>query len=603
MKRSHHMPFGAECLAGGNARFRLWAPAANRIDLLLASEDFRTLPMSRAEDGWFELSTAAGSGTRYFYQVNGETRVPDPASRFQPQDIHGASAVVDPQSFDWSDAAWNGRPWAEAVIYELHVGAFTQSGTFLGAIERLDYLVELGVTALELMPLSDFPGQRNWGYDGVLPYAPDSSYGRPEHLKTLIQAAHSKGLMVFLDVVYNHFGPEGNYLRAYAPQFFTDRHRTPWGEGINFDGDGSRVVRDYFIHNALYWLTEYHFDGLRLDAVDSIKDNSSPTILEELATRVHQTMGKQRHVHLVLENDRNQAYYLRRAEDGSPRLFTAQWNDDMHHAMHVTITGESDGYYADYAIDPVGYMARCLTEGFAYQGEVSDYRNGARRGEPSIGLRPTAFVSFLQNHDQIGNRPFGDRITNIADPAAVRAMLAILLLGPQPPLLFMGEEFRASTPFLFFCDFGEELGKAVTEGRRGEFQRFKRFNDPAERARIPDPNNRITFERSTLDWQSTADSCHRDWLDLYKHLLRLRHEHIVPRLRKSDRVDAKYSIQQKQVLTVDWHFAEGSKLSLLANLRAEAVSGEVASNILYATCEPAALRQGMLPPWSVVWSE
>src|ERR1700730_3786263 len=355
MKRRYNMPFGAECRDDGSVRFRLWAPAARRVELcLLGTNRSIRRPLDRCEGGWFELATdAARPGTQYYFRIDDAREVPDPASRFQPRDVHGPSEVVDPDAFDWQDSAWHGRPWEEAVLYELHVGAFTPSGAFSAVRERLDYLADLGITALELMPVADFPGQRNWGYDGVLPFAPDSTYGRPEDLKELVRSAHDRGLMVLLDVVYNHFGPEGNYLSSYAPQFFTDRHRTPWGDGINFDGPESRAVRDFFIHNALYWLTEYHFDGLRLDAVHAITDDSTPDILTELAAAVRSSIEPDRHVNLIMENDRNQAHYLQRTKVCQPQTYTAQWNDDIHHTLHVLVTGERDGYYSDYSARPI----------------------------------------------------------------------------------------------------------------------------------------------------------------------------------------------------------------------------------------------------------
>ena len=461
MKRCHSMPFGAECEDDGRVRFRLWAPAARQVELSLAGDSKRTA-LDRRNNGWFELNTIeAKAGSQYYFRIDDEHEVPDPASRFQPQDVHGPSEVVAPHAFEWRDHAWQGRPWEEAVIYELHVGAFTASGTFSAACERLDYLADLGITAIELMPVADFPGKRNWGYDGVFSFAPDSVYGRPEDLKELVQSAHERGIMVFLDVVYNHFGPEGNYLNSYAPRFFTDRHKTPWGNAINFDGPESRPVRDFFIHNALYWLIEYHFDGLRLDAVHAIVDDSTPDILTELAGTVRSAIAPDRHVHLILENDRNQSHYLRRTQHCQPREYTAQWNDDIHHVLHVLITGEHDGYYSDYADRPLDRLGRCLVEGFAYQGERSSYRHGQPRGESTAGLPPAAFVSFLQNHDQIGNRAFGERIVKLAESPAIRAAAAILLLAPSPPMLFMGEEFGAETPFLFFCDFENDLAEAV----------------------------------------------------------------------------------------------------------------------------------------------
>src|SRR6266700_1693751 len=386
MKCAHAMPFGAEVRADGSVRFRLWAPAASRVDLVLERVERGTserLPMKRIEGGFLELVTpTACAGSRYRYRIDDRLDVPDPASRSNPDDPNGASEVVDPMAFEWNEGEWSGRPWHEAVVYELHVGAFTPGGSFRSAIEHLPYLTALGVTAIELMPIADFPGRCNWGYDGVLPFAPDASYGVPDELKRLIDAAHSRSLMVFLDVVYNHFGPEGNYLHTYAPQFFNPGHQTPWDAAINYDGEQSRTVRDFFIHNALYWLEEYRFDGLRLDAVDWIVDESSPDILVELASSVREGPGAERYIHLVLENDRNEAHYLGRDGERRPLHATAQWNDDIHHAAHVVVTGEVDGYYADYAARPLWYFARCLAEGFGYQGEPSPYRGNIARGEP-----------------------------------------------------------------------------------------------------------------------------------------------------------------------------------------------------------------------------
>jgi malto-oligosyltrehalose trehalohydrolase len=462
--------------------------------------------------------------------------------------------------------------------------------------------------------VADFPGTRNWGYDGVLPFAPDSRYGRPDDLKALIQEAHALGLSVFLDVVYNHFGPQGNWLHRYAPGFFTERHQTPWGAGINFDGAGSRTVRDFFIHNAIYWLREYHLDGLRLDAVHAIADDSRPDILIELADAVHGALASEPHrqVHLVLENDRNAARYLERRADGRPRWYSAQWNDDSHHALHLLVTGERDGYYGDYAQAPAAHLGRCLTEGFAYQGEPSAYRHGARRGESTHGLPPTAFIDLIQNHDQIGNRAFGERIHALAAPQAVTAALAILLLAPSPPLLFMGQEWAASCPFLYFCDFDAELGRAVTEGRRRELARREHFADPAALALIPDPNDPETFLRSRLDWGEPALPAHASWLDLHRRLLELRRREIVPRLSGMGSGGASYRLvgapPDPRGLLVQWRLGDGSRLCLAANLddRPLADPGlppSIAARPLYLT--PADLGPGLaaggLPPWSVAW--
>ena len=518
--------------------------------------------------------------------------------------MHGPSEVIDPAAFDWPEDDWRGRPWEEAVIYELHVGSFTAAGNFAGVIERLDYLAELGVTALEIMPVADFPGRRNWGYDGVLPFAPDAAYGRPEDLKRLVAAAHQRGLMVLLDVVYNHFGPEGNYLHAYAPTFFNPRHATPWGAAINFDGDGSRTVRDFFIHNALYWLEEFHFDGLRLDAIHAICDDGSPDIVEELGAAVRDGPGAQRHVHLVLENDRNQARYLVRDESQRWRYGTAQWNDDIHHVLHVLASGETDGYYADYATEPTRLLGRCLAEGFAYQGQASAFRDNELRGEPSDHLPPAAFVDFLQTHDQIGNRAFGERLCHLASPTAMEAVTALLLLAPQPPMLFMGEEFAAAQPFLFFCDFGPELARAVTEGRRREFARFTRFADPAARERIPDPNAEDTFAACILDWSAVERAPHNDVLNLHRRLLGLRRQWITPRLAGMGSGTGQFELLSTRALTVVWQLGDASHLSLTANLGEEPVESTPAGGrLIFASdrIDADMLARGFLPPWSVTW--
>ncbi len=607
MKCRHNMPFGADCREDGSVRFRLWAPAADQVQVCLAGSNLGTrLSLQKLDNGWFELVTgAARAGTQYHFRIDGGQEVSDPASRFQPGDVHGPSEVIDPTTFAWSDDTWRGRRWEEAVIYELHVGAFTPSGTFSAVCDRLDYLADLGITAIELMPVADFPGQHNWGYDGVLPFAPDSTYGRPEDLKALVQNAHDRGLMILLDVVYNHFGPEGNYLNFYAPQFFTSRHKTPWGNAINFDGAESRTVRDFFIQNALYWLTEYQFDGLRLDAVHAIIDDSTPHILTELADRVRSFVEPDRHVHLILENDSNQARYLQRTKSCRVPGYNAQWNDDVHHALHVLITGERDGYYCDYSTHAIDQLGRCLVEGFAYQGEQSLFRNGAARGERTASLPPGAFVSFLQNHDQVGNRAFGERITTLADPRPVRAAMATLLLAPAPPLLFMGEEFGAREPFLFFCDFEKGLAEAVAAGRRNEFAGFARFSDPDSRAGIPDPNTATTFEASRLDWDELTQPRHRDWLRFYRQLLKLRCRHIVPHLSDPCAIKAHYEVHDGRGLLVHWDFRDGSNLDLLANLGADSIRGFTlpTSQMIYASedISAASLKQGTLPAWCVAW--
>ena len=562
--------------------------------------------MSALDDGWFECVTCeAGPGTLYQFSVDRRHKVPDAASRYQPSGVHGPSEVIHPEAFEWRQNNWYGRPWEETILYELHLGTFSPEGTFAGAERKLDYLAELGITAIELMPLSSFPGQRNWGYDGVLPYAPAAAYGRPDELKQLIDSAHSKNMMVFLDVVYNHFGPEGNYLHLYAPQFFTEHHHTPWGQAINFDAPGSRTVRDYFIHNALYWLDEYRIDGLRFDAVHAVFDDSNPDILSELAETVRKTLSHERHIHLVLENDNNAAHYLSREARQPPRLYNAQWNDDIHHAAHVLLTGESDGYYADYSQNPASHLGRCVAQGFSYQGESSAYRDGKPRGEPSRHLPLDCFVSFLQNHDQVGNRAFGERITSLEDANKTKAALAVLLLAPSPPLLFMGEEFGASTPFLFFCDFEPALAVKAREGRRSEFARFAEFSSPEAQARIPDPNREETFFRSKLDWACLQSAPHRGWLSFYRQLLALRRKEIAPRIKDVEPGKSKFEVIGSNAVRARWLLASGRALALIANFSTERLDIPEAPEgaLLYTTADALGSRQGSLdiPPLTTAW--
>jgi malto-oligosyltrehalose trehalohydrolase len=616
MRRHYELPFGAEPVAEG-VRFRVWAPGAQSMMLVLEGEDppaaatcgSRTSAPTRASapspslsgsageglsgerpplrtslppeggegrargasqfamhpepGGWWSLITGnAAPGTRYRYRVDG-VEVPDPASRYQPRGVHAASEVIDPAAYAWSDQSWQGRPWEQMVIYELHVGAFSDEGTFVAAVSHLDELVEVGVTAIELMPVAAFPGERNWGYDGVQLFAPAACYGRPEDLKTLVEACHARGLAVLLDVVYNHFGPEGNYLHVIARDFFTERHHTPWGAGINFDGPTSRPVRDFMLHNALYWLEEFHLDGLRLDAVHAIVDDSQPDIVGEIAAAVRARITD-RHIHLILENDHNEARRLARGRDARPIACSAQWNDDLHHALHVLTTGQTGGYYGDYAERPIAHLGRALASGFAYQGEPSPYRAGSPRGEPSGELPPTAFVSFLQNHDQIGNTPFGERITGRAPEALLHAAVAIVLLSPQVPLLFMGEEWATLRPFLFFCDFAPQLAEAVRQGRRREFAQFPEFAEAAAQDRLPDPTAETSLLASRLDRAEREREPHAEWLRRYRSLLALRARAIAPRLRGMA-PGGEFRLLGPAALRVDWRLGDGSTLRLLAN--------------------------------------
>ena len=588
------MPFGAEC-RGDTTRFRLWAPSARRVRLELGRRGERTLDMQALEGGWHELAVpGVGHGAAYRFRCDDSGHaVPDPASRANPWDVGGPSVVIDPRRYEWTDAAWRGRPWHEAVICELHVGTFTPQGTFAAAMSKLPHLREAGITAIELMPVADFAGRRGWGYDGVLQFAPDSAYGVPEDLKRLVESAHAHGLMVLLDVVYNHFGPEGNHLGSYARDFFNDAHQTPWGAAINFDGANARTVRDFFVHNALYWIDEYRIDGLRMDAIHAIADDSATHIVEEIAHAVAAGPGRERHVHVVLENDANSARLIERGA-------RAQWNDDAHHGFHVLLTGERDGYYADYAADAPRLLARALAEGFSWQGEPSAHRGGERRGEPSAHLPLTAFVPFLQNHDQVGNRAMGERLAALVDAAHLRLATAMLLLAPSVPLVYMGDEFAAKTPFLYFCDFQGELAAAVREGRRREFAAFARFGDERARAAIPDPNDERTFLASKLDWDSLRLRGHAAALEHFRNLTALRAAAIVPRLARGE-AHGTYTAAAPGLVAVDWTLGDGSGLFLRANLcGVPSAYAPGPGEILHA--EGAAPSGGKLAAWSATWT-
>ena len=472
------------------------------------------------------------------------------------------------------------------MFYELHVGAFSPEGTFAGAALKLDHLADLGVTAVEIMPVSDFSGRWNWGYDGAFLYAPDASYGRPEDFKAFVEAAHGRGIAVLLDVVYSHFGPEGNFLPLYAPDFFTNRHRTPWGDAINFDGPNSRPVRDFFIENAEYWIEEFHLDGLRFDAVHAIKDDTRPDLLDELATRLRARYS--RPIHLVLENESNDPRRLTR-HGGKPDLYTAQWNDDVHHVLHVAATHESSGYYAAYGGTEL--LAKALAEGFAYQGEMMPYRN-APRGGPSAGLPPSAFVSFIQNHDQIGNRAFGERLSSLAPPEAIRALASVYLLAPQIPMLFMGEEWGATQPFLFFCDFGGKLADAVREGRREEFSRFPEFSDPELVERSPIQRRR----QRSLRPSSTGARIDTAQLAYYHELLKTRREYVRPLLPSIEHA-GEALVLGEQAVRVTWRAGE-RRLLLDANLSPHRVEFLPVGARIFWRCGDT---DAALGPWSLRW--
>ncbi|MGD0473511.1 MAG: malto-oligosyltrehalose trehalohydrolase [Candidatus Velthaea sp.] len=585
--------FGAVCDSAG-AVFRLFAPAARQVELIVRDgQTQRAHELEARGDGWFEgFDRTASPGMRYGFRIDGAAAiVPDPASRFQPEGVHGLSELLDPAQLTAPRTGWRGRPWNELVFYELHVGTFTSGGTYASAIERLDALVDLGITAVELMPLAQWPGRRNWGYDGVLPYAPAERYGRPADLVRFIAEAHRRRLAVFLDVVYNHFGPEGNYLHAYAPVFFTERYQTPWGAAIDYASDD---VRAFFIENARWWLDAYGFDGLRLDATQMIFDERSPSVLEELRASIAAWNPPERRVHLVVENDHNDNRLLHAGYD-------AQWNDDFHHALHVLTTGEDGGYYADYAADPARLLGRTLTAGYGYQGEPSRFRGGAPRGSRSDDQPLAKFIDFLQNHDQIGNRARGERLSMLTGPDALRAAAAVLLLAPSPPLLFMGEEWAASTPFLFFCDFEPELAHLVTEGRRREFAGFPEFADPRARETIPDPSAPETFTRCILRWDEREAEPHRSLLAHYRTLLAVRLAEIVPRIDGLNARDASFVEHGPGALEARWNIAGGT-LVLEANLTAAPGAGFLETppgRCIFGTSE---FPRGEAPPWSVRWS-
>jgi len=588
--------FGIEILSDNSINFNLWAPDAHEIKLCIKQPDnsFLELLMEKEKDGWFFINTnKAHAGSEYMFKLDTGLMVPDPCSKAQAEDVHGTSLVINPENFDWgNDINWKGRAWEETVFYEIHTGTFTPEGTFNAIKEKLDYLVSLGITAIELMPIGDFPGNRSWGYDGVLYFAPDRSYGTPDDLKELVKTAHEKGLSVFLDVVYNHFGPEGNYLYVYAKsKFFDCKHVTPWGDAINFE---NRTVRDFFIQNALFWLEEYRFDGLRLDAVHEIRDDSPINILEELAITIKKRI-KNRHIHLVLENDNNIAKFLE-------KNYVAQWNDDFHHCVHIQITGEKGGYYKDYTKEltsktPAYFLARALAEGFSYQGEASPYRDNTPRGEKSSHLKISSFINFIQNHDQVGNRAFGERIGVLASKNAIKAAACLYLICPNIPLLFMGEEWGCKTPFMFFCNLGKSLSDSVREGRRKEFSRFPEFADPRNREKIPDPTLKSSFENSKLNWNEQD----QEMAGFYKTLLKIRHDHIIPLISRIDHSKSTFAVMDEGFFKVKWFADNGKTLEVIANLSENKFEYDIKQDKNVLVKQSATESQGEITAWSVYW--
>jgi len=587
--------FGPELRAEGGVVFRLFAPAAKNVGVAIDEHlpnAREPVAMQSKNDGWHEVVVAdAGPGTRYRFVLPDGTYVPDPASRCAPVGVHGPSEIVDSHAFQWSDAEWRGRPWNEAVIYELHVGTFTPDGTFRAAIDRLDHLKKLGVTAVELMCICAFAGQRSWGYDGVQFYAPDATYGRPEDLKAFIDAAHARGIMVILDVVYNHFGPEGNYIPRYFPQIFSETHKTAWGPGLNFDGPHKCEVREFIVQNAAYWTSEFHIDGLRLDASHAMIDTSGHHILNEIAERVHAAVQNRR-VHLILENEKSIASLLKRDSQGFAP-YSAQWNHAIDHMLGLSMSGDCD------EADPgrrheTEELSRALAEGF-FAGD-STCASADRTSIPT-----TAFVSFIQTHDLIGNRVFGERIEKLAPPQAVRAVAAIYLLLPQIPMLFMGEEWAATTPFPFFSDYGGELGEAVSRGRAEQLERTLHVDQETLR-RAPDPQAEATFRSAKLHWAELNDPMHAAQLEWYRRVLAVRRQLVSPIL---DSVEpcGTWLVHSGGRFECDWKMKGGGRLCLWANLcpvASNAFTPGGPGELLWL--EGSQPNPSTLGPWSVRWS-
>lgn len=500
--------------------FRVWAPDAGRVELVLAgNHGERVVPLSRTEDGLFEVEVAeAEPGDRYRYRVDGGGPFPDPASRFQPEGVHGPSLIVDPGRFAWTDKGWRGVEPDRLVFYELHVGTFSPEGTFAGASARLGYLAELGATAIELMPIADFAGDRNWGYDGAALFAPARCYGNPDDLRRFVDEAHRLGLAVFLDVVYNHFGPAGNYAFQFSSRFLSETHKSDWGASVNLDGEDSRLVREFFIENALHWVHEYHLDGLRLDATHALRDESSRHFVAELAARVRASVADRR-VFVVAEDSRNLARMLL-PEDAGGWDLDGVWADDFHHQIRRLVAGDDEGYYRDYS-GTAADLATTIEQGWFYTGQHSVHHDAPRGTDPA-GIPLSRFVVCLQNHDQVGNRALGDRLNARVDLAVFRAATALLLCVPETPLLFMGQEFAATAPFLYFTDHDAELGRLISEGRRREFGHFRAFSDPSELGRIPDPQAAETFAACRLDWSEASREPNASVLRLHRALLDLR---------------------------------------------------------------------------------
>lgn len=583
--RSFPKSWGAEFVAADTVRFRLWASGQSEVTLRLSAKDNEMTPTG---NGWFEVEVAGVKpGEEYQYVLADGKTVADPASRAQRDDVGGPSLVIDPARYAWQNTGWAGRAWEETVVYELHIGTFTPQGTFRAAIDKLPHLAGLGITMIEVLPLAQFGGRRGWGYDGVLLYAPHAAYGSPEDFKAFVDAAHGYGISVVLDIVLNHFGPEGNYLPLLSPDFFHPERTTPWGAAIAWDVD---AVRRYIVEAPLYWLKEYNLDGLRFDAIDQIEDSQQPHVLIEIAQRIRAEIP-QRPIHLTTEDCRNVIFLHPRDADGSAPLFTGEWNDDFHNAVHVFATGETHAYYQDFADQPEKGVARALTEGFIYQGQVSP-QSGEARGVDSRGQPPVTFVDFIQNHDQVGNRAQGERLISLAGADRSKVMLAMLLLSPHIPLLFMGEEYGETHPFLFFTDFHGDLARAVREGRAREFAGHAGHEGES----VPDPNAEQTFIASRLDWHKPETPEGQAWMALTRQLLTLRQQYIVPLLARAGGHSGNVVKTAPGFLAVSWTFPQGT-LSMAVNIAATPQPlPDLPGETIFAWPD----RGGDLPPHSIL---
>jgi len=537
---SLEVSLGATSLGEGRCKFRVWAPMHQRVEVRIVSPQERIISLEKGEFGYHVgIAERVNPGDRYLYRLDGQKEHPDPASRFQPEGVHGPSEVVDPH-FPWEDDTWFGLPFQDYVIYELHVGTFTPAGTFQSIIAHLDELKNLGITAVELMPVAQFPGNRNWGYDGVYPFAVQNSYGGPEGLKRLVNECHGRGLAVVPDVVYNHLGPEGNYLWDFGP-YFTDRYKSLWGNAINFDGPHSDGVRRFFIENAIYWVREFHVDALRIDAVHAILDFSAQPFLEELASTVHDEAERlNRRVHLIVESALNDTRVIRSRELGGYGL-DAQWNDDFHHALHTLLTGERTGYYQDFG--QLSDLAKAFREGYVYSGEYSSYRQ-RRHGNPSRDIAAHKFVVFAQNHDQVGNRMRGERLSELVCLERAKLAAGIVLLSPFVPLLFMGEEYGETAPFPYFISHSDTaLIEAVRRGRRDEFAAFGWAHEP------PDPQDESTFLQAKLNHDQRHEGYYRVLLEFHRELIRLRKD--IPALAHLSKDDMEvFDYEREKVLVI-----------------------------------------------------